>query len=168
MKKLQIFICAVIALFYVTSVNAQDNSSNQAVLNAYYGVKNALINGDASATNVKAKALLAAISSFPAGKLSANDKSVWAKYADKLQFDSRHISESNDIEHQREHFASLSENMFAAAKAIKLNTATLYRDYCPMKKSYWLSETEAIQNPYYGKEMPTCGAVKETLPALSK
>jgi len=55
--------------------------------------------------------------------------------------------------------------MFAAVKALKLNTAIVYRTYCPMKKSYWLSEAAAIKNPYYGSEMLTCGEVKQTLPA---
>ncbi len=165
MKKIQIFVFAIIMLFAFNQVKAQNTSSKADVLSAYYGVKNALISGDASATNAKAKMLLAAISSFPVDKLSAADKTTWTKYADKLQFDARHISESGDITHQREHFASLSENMFATVQAIKLNNAPVYRDYCPMKKSYWLSETAAIQNPYYGNQMLTCGAVKETLPA---
>jgi hypothetical protein len=43
----------------------------------------------------------------------------------------------------------------------------LYYDNCPMynngKGGNWLSETKDIQNPYLGKEMPTCGSVKEEL-----
>ena len=165
MKKIQIFVCAIIALVVTIQTKAQDISSKEAVLSGYYGVKNALISGDAAATKAKAKSLLAAITSFPADRFSEADKTVWKKYADKLQFDTRHISESDDIAHQREHFAGLSENMFAVLKAVKLNTATVYRDYCPMKKSYWLSETATIENPYFGKQMLTCGAVKETLSA---
>jgi hypothetical protein len=47
-----------------------------------------------------------------------------------------------------------------------MNTSTLYQQYCPMKKAYWLSETPTIKNPYYGKEMPTCGKTTETLGAV--
>jgi hypothetical protein len=53
--------------------------------------------------------------------------------------------------------------MFEVVKGLKLNTAVVYRQYCPMKKSYWLSESPAIENPYYGNQMLTCGEVKETL-----
>jgi len=166
MKKLQILIGAMIAIFSISSVNAQTNVlKKDAVLIAYYDVKNALVSDNATATNAKAKDLLAAITAFPADQLSAADKTNWTKYAAKLQFDGRHIAESSNIAHQREHFASLSENMFAAVKALKLNTAIVYRTYCPMKKSYWLSEAAAIKNPYYGSEMLTCGEVKQTLPA---
>ena len=165
MKKIQILIGAMIAIFTISSVNAQSNAPKDAVLNAYYGVKNSLISGDGAATSAKAKDLLAAINGFPADQLSAADKTNWTKYAAKLQFDARHITENSNIAHQREHFATLSENMFAATKALKLNTATVYRDYCPMKKTYWLSEAAAIKNPYYGNEMLTCGEVKQTLTA---
>lgn len=163
MKKLQIFICAVIALFSVTNLKAQSANGKDAVLSAYFGVKNALISGNVATSNTKAKELLTALSSFPADQLTAAEKTTWTKYTDKLQFDARHVSESNDIAHQREHFASLSENMFAVLKSIKFNTSPVYRDYCPMKKSYWLSESTAIKNPYYGNQMLSCGEVVETV-----
>jgi len=165
MKNIQILVGAMIAIFTISSGNAQNNASKDAVLIAYYGVKNSLITIDGASTSAKAKDLLAAITAFPADQLSAADKTNWTKYAAKLQFDARHITENSNIAHQREHFASLSENMFATIKALKLNTTTVYRAYCPMKKSYWLSEAAAIKNPYYGDEMLTCGEVKQTLQA---
>lgn len=165
MKKLQIFVCAFIALLSSAQLKAQTDPSKDAVLSAYYGVKNSLITGNVLATGVKAKELLTALTSFPADQLAPADKSSWAKYAEKLQIDARHISESNDIARQREYFADLSENMFSALKTLKLNNAAVYRQYCPMKKAYWLSESAAIKNPYYGNQMLTCGEVKETLPA---
>lgn len=165
MKKFKILLGAMIVIFSITIVNAQNNTPKVAVISAYYGVKNALIISDAAATSTKAKDLLTAIATFPTDKLSAADKTNWTKYAAKLQFDTRHIAENSNIGHQRENFATLSENMFAAIKALKLNTAVVYRAYCPMKKTYWLSEAAAIKNPYYGNEMLTCGEVKQTLPA---
>jgi hypothetical protein len=35
-----------------------------------------------------------------------------------------------------------------------------------MKKAYWLSQTDKVANPYYGKEMDECGEVKETIKAV--
>ena len=32
--------------------------------------------------------------------------------------------------------------------------------YCPMVNKPWMQEGDAIANPYYGKEMPTCGNFK--------
>jgi Cu(I)/Ag(I) efflux system membrane fusion protein len=31
------------------------------------------------------------------------------------------------------------------------------------KGAYWLSDKEAIRNPYFGDKMLTCGSVEETL-----
>lgn len=165
MKKFQIITCAIIALLFTIQVKAQSNTSKDAILSAYFDVKNALVSGNATTAGTKAKELLAALTSFTASQLTAADKGTWLKYTDKLQYDARHISENSDLAHQREHFGSLSQNMYAVTKSIKLNTAPVYHDYCPMKKLYWLSEYAAIKNPYYGNQMLTCGEVKDTLPA---
>ena len=82
---------------------------------------------------------------------------------DALLKDATHISESKDIKHQREHFAPFSDNMIALAKTVKLSTAPVYQQYCPMKKASWLSNQQGIKNPYYGSAMLTCGSVKATL-----
>ena len=85
------------------------------------------------------------------------------KLQDKLAYDARHISESSDLNHQREHFTSLSTNMVSLAKQAHLAQQPIYEDYCPMKKTYWLSGDTAIQNPYYGTTMPDCGKITATL-----
>ncbi len=77
--------------------------------------------------------------------------------------DAAAISETTDIKTQRERFATLSSNMIAMAEKIKLTSGTVYMDYCPMKKAYWLSSEKDIKNPYYGSAMLTCGSVKDTL-----
>ncbi len=77
--------------------------------------------------------------------------------------DAAQIAETKDIKHQREHFANLSTNMFALAKALKLSDQPVYQQYCPMKKTSWLSSEKAIKNPYYGSAMLTCGKVVETI-----
>ena len=97
--------------------------------------------------------------------MTAAQQSTWKNYADKLSFDSRHISETTAVDHQREHFASLSKNTYAVLKAFSANSQALYLQYCPMKKASWISDKPAIENPYYGKGMPDCGSVKETLKA---
>ena len=136
------------------------------VIKSYLALKNALVTDNAPIAQSNAAALLAAISTVSDKDMNPVQRKAWMSYADKLSFDSRHISESTAIDHQREHFATLSSNILALAKAFKLNTVTLYKQYCPMKKKYWASETAAIKNPYYGSKMVTCGETKETLQAV--
>jgi hypothetical protein len=82
---------------------------------------------------------------------------------EKLSFDAEHISATKEIDHQRDHFQSFSDNFYKLAKAVKLSEQPVFQAYCPMKKAYWLSSDAAIKNPYYGKQMLTCGKVSDTL-----
>ena len=73
------------------------------------------------------------------------------------------FSKTKDLQKQRELFNVFSDDMYALAKTIKLSSDPIYKDYCPMKKSSWLSNTVAIKNPYYGSAMLTCGKIIETI-----
>jgi len=157
MKKLfKFWTVHVLVLIVASSVSAQEKVAAVNPLQAYYEVKDALISSNAGVAGTKATALINAI--------KANEKTNASKVLrDKILFDAEHIAESKDIEHQRDHFTSLSTDFYALVKAVKLNDKPVYYAYCPMKKSYWLSEGEAIKNPYYGNKMLTCGKVAEVL-----
>ncbi|MGF7082225.1 DUF3347 domain-containing protein [Mucilaginibacter sp. UYCu711] len=171
MKTLKTVLLSLILLVVFAPTRAQEVTATTSVNNvitAYLGVKNALITGNNNAAKSSARELLAAINTVPAKQFTPEQNTLWTAFTDKLQFDSRHISESASIDHQREHFTSLSKNMFELVKGLKLNTNTLYEQYCPMKKATWLSESAAIKNPYYGSQMLTCGKTTETLAPVAK
>jgi hypothetical protein len=133
------------------------------LLTLYFEVKNALVKDDAVSASQKAGDLLHAINNVDVKTLSAKDQNVFLSLKDKLSYDVRHIAEVSKIEHQREHFASLSLNMYKLAKSVKLSSQPVYEDYCPMKKAYWLSTESEIRNPYYGSQMLSCGKLINTL-----
>ena len=168
MKTLNTLALTLILALGTVLANAvpASNNSIDKIINAYLDVKNALVSGDGNAVKSKAKDLLAALSAKQDANLTADQQKVLAKYQEKLLFDSRHMSETNVIDHQREHFASLSKNMYEVVKGVKMNSAPIYEQYCPMKKAYWLSESDQIKNPYFGSKMLTCGKVTETLAAV--
>ncbi len=148
----------------LASAQKTANTNIDKITTAYLGVKNALAAGNGTAAESKSKELFEALSAQPDKGLKPDQQKLLAGYLDKLKFDSRHISETTVVDHQREHFASLSKNLYEVLKGLKMNTSTIYMDYCPMKKAYWLSETSAIKNPYYNdKMMTTCGRVASTL-----
>lgn len=149
--------------FSVSAHYDRDASSLSPLLDLYYGVKNALVNSDAATASARSGELLKEINSVDSSTLSETERKAFTSLHYKLAYDARHISEVKDISHQREHFANLSLNMYALAKAAKLSAQPVYEQYCPMKKAYWLSSEASIKNPYYGNEMLTCGEVKDTL-----
>lgn len=155
-------IIVLLLLASTTAVKAADSPAITHLIKAYLGIKDALVSDNGKAANAQAKQFTAAVAEVNSSTLDADQKAAWAKYAEKLRFNGDHIVESTDIEHQREHFVSLSNDMYAVVKALKPET-TLYRQYCPMKKNYWLSQSKTIANPFYGGDMPDCGKVTETI-----
>ncbi|MBD1393865.1 DUF3347 domain-containing protein [Mucilaginibacter glaciei] len=158
MKKILLNLMLIIG---VLSAHAQ-NTAVDKITTSYIGLKNALVGSNAELAKSRSGELLAALSASIKGSTPAQQK-LMTTYGEKLKFDSRHISETTKIDHQREHFESLSKNMFALVSGLKLNSTTLYQQYCPMKKASWLSETADVRNPYYGDDMLECGKVTATL-----
>lgn len=140
---------------------AASAQNTQPLLTAYYEVKDALVATNAAQAKAKAADLLAAIGKVDAAKLSAADK----KALTDAKTEASHISESADVDHQREHFEALSKNMIQLTKSTK--PSKTYVQFCPMaangKGAYWLSDKKAVRNPYYGAKMLTCGKVTEEI-----
>ena len=139
------------------------------IVAGYLELKNALTNDNGNEAASAAKKIGAAIANVDESALAADQKKVYDDVKDDIKEHSEHIgSNGSNIAHQREHFDLLSQDMIDLVKATG-TTQTLYRDFCPMynnkKGAPWLSETKEIRNPYYGKEMPKCGIVKEEIKA---
>ena len=125
------------------------------MLNSYLEIKDALVKTDGEAASKAARKLVEALGEHQ------------DELAQKIRFDAEHISETKDAGHQREHFNTLSDNIYALVKATGANDSKLYRQYCPMamdnKGAYWLSAEKQVNNPYFGDKMLHCGSVKEEL-----
>ncbi len=148
---------------HASSSKIESQPTISQILPAYFAIKEALVNSDVRAANLKANAFKIIINKVQIGSLTSIQRSTFKLLKDKLIFDADHISESEDINHQRDHFKYFSANILALEKVIKLSVAPVYVQYCPMKKASWLSAEEEIKNPYYGQEMFTCGKVTETI-----
>jgi hypothetical protein len=170
MKNIKFLFVAIALLLVFTQIKAQNVTVSTAlnnVLSAYYGVKNSLVTDKAVFAQSKAKELIVAINAVPVGEMNVGQQKIWASHTDKLLSDSKHISEST-LENQRDYFTTLSKNLFEVFKGLKMNSTEIYQQYCPMKNATWLSETQIIKNPYYGKQMLSCGKTTETLAVETK
>ena len=138
------------------------------ILAAYYEIKNALVADNAVLAATKAKAMKTALDAIDTKSWIAKDRVFYEPLAKKLETDAEHIGDNaKKIDHQREHFITLSNNITSVTKTLKINAETTYLQFCPMandgKGAFWLSQENKVKNPYYGKSMLTCGSVKETL-----
>jgi hypothetical protein len=163
MKRIILLIILAVAIL-PSSMNAQANQDYTPVnklLPLYLDVKNALVGGSAASAASGANELLRTLNSIDYKIISEGNINTLVK-------DAARIAGTKDLNKQREAFAYLSNNFAALAKAVRLSNEPVYKQYCPMKKTYWLSSEEEILNPYYGSAMLNCGEVVETFNNSSK
>jgi hypothetical protein len=139
----------------------------KAIFDSYFTIKEALVNTDGSTASSKAKELITAISAVKMDKLNASEHTVWMKVMKDLTFDAEHIEETKDAGHQRDHFNTLSDNMYQLLKVSKIDDTPTYYQHCPManngKGANWLSKENEVKNPYYGSKMLSCGKTVEKI-----
>lgn len=152
----------IVSLFVSQLVLAQNKEIDN-LTTAYFGIKDALVADDAKTAGSQSELFLKSIDAVSKSNLSASQLKVWQEQKDKLIATNEAISKTTDIAKQREELNELSNSLFATLKAFNVNENTVYYQYCPMKKSYWLSSEKEIKNPYYGEKMLTCGSVKDSL-----
>lgn len=149
----------------ILATNIQEEQLKE-VFDSYFAVKDALVKTDGNLAATKAASLLNSINSVKMESLTKEEHVEWMKVMKDLVFDAEHISETKDAGHQRDHFTSLSKNMYSVMKVSKQDTPTYYQ-FCPMankgKGANWLSKENIVKNPYYGTKMLGCGKVVETL-----
>lgn len=147
----------------VATETQQNNGGMDAVIKYYLQIKNALVS-DKSNEAAKAGGLLQkALVNLGKQSMTQKQKKAYNDLSPAAEENAEHISENGGkIDHQREHFQSLSQEIYILAKLFG-TSQTLYKDYCPMKKASWLSETKDIKNPYFGQSMPSCGTIKDTI-----
>ena len=69
------------------------------------------------------------------------------------------VANAKDVKAVREHFGPLSAALIPVFEKARLKDVSYFT--CPMVKQSWAQKGKEIQNPYYGKEMLTCGVPKK-------
>lgn len=138
---------ATMTLMIAYSAFAQDSNN---ILNHYLKVKNALVESDGKQASVAAHSLQSSI----------KEDAVLSKDTDLVNAIDKFVKAKN-LEQQRSQFNALSTTLWKDIKDDQNISRSVYYQYCPMKKAYWLSKEKEIENPYYGAAMLSCGKVVE-------
>ena len=149
------------------NTDLNNNNPVNDVVSAYLELKNALTNDNSKDAAAAGSEVQNALLKADLASLSADQKKVFVDVKDDAIEHAEHIAaNANNIEHQREHFETLSKDLYDMVKVFG-TAQTLYQTHCPMynnnKGANWLSETKEIKNPYFGSKMSTCGEVKEEI-----
>lgn len=150
-----------------TTTNVIQNENQlKAVFDNYFLLKDALITSDGTKVAATSKELLTAVNNVKMDKLDMETHMVWMKVVNLIKEDAEHIADTKDVKHQRDHFTTLSKDIYTLIKAAKYEVP-VYFQFCPMyndgKGANWLSKENAVKNPYYGSMMLTCGKTVETI-----
>ncbi len=139
----------------------------EAVFNEYINLKDALVKEDSKSTSANATTLLNKLNKVDMKLLSDNKAhNHWMSLEGEIKSSATSISETSDIESQRDHFKHLSSHLINAVQLFGVNEK-VYVEFCPMADNnngaYWLSKEEKVINPYFGEAMLTCGEVKQVI-----
>lgn len=133
---------------------------------SYLPIKDALVKTDAKATQNTISPAKSTLSKVDMKLLDSKAHDIWMDLLRPIQSSLDKIAQTADVEEQRKHFETLSDNLIEAVEYFGVVENTIYRQYCPMafkdQGAYWLSSEKEIRNPYFGDMMLTCGEVKET------
>lgn len=145
---------------------AVTNLSINEIVSNYLQMKNALAKDDSKSAANAGKELFVTLSKVNLSPLDTKLKTQYLEIADDAKEHAEHIGDnSGKIDHQREHFVMLSQDVNDLIQVFG-TTQKLYQDYCPMandgKGAVWISEIKEIKNPYYGPKMSSCGSIKKT------
>ena len=149
------------------NISSEFKSQLTEVYDAYLKMKDAFVASDAKDVSRTAKEMTETMRAVDMSLLMGDSHTLWMEQLNKLGQSASSIAGSSDIVGQRTAFSDLSNHLYIAIKTFGLLDKTVYYQFCPMafdnKGAFWLSETDAIRNPYFGDSMLKCGETKETL-----
>lgn len=137
------------------------------IIDAYLELKNDLAADNSSDAAKSCLKLLSAIEGFDDASIKESQLGELKEIEESVIENTEHIiKNANEIDHQREHLVSLSEDISDLISMVGTDRK-LYLDYCPMadnnRGAIWISELKEISNPYMGSKMPTCGKIQREI-----
>ena len=129
----------------------------------YMAVKQSLIVSDSVQAPKAALQFISSLDQFKFKKLTLPEMNEATSLRREIRDLALEISKTTSINKQRKAFSALSAKMWVMAPKVKPMETALYQQVCPMTGDTWLSMEKEIKNPYYPKNMLTCGEVKQSI-----
>lgn len=152
MKILKATFVTLIGLLYTAGTQASDNPAMmqpvKSVYDHYLKIQTSLAKDSLKGVHEEAGAIAKAIEGDSMKMLPA----LVAKEAGKL-------AAAKDLKSARVAFKPLSDELIKYLAEHKAKD-TFVEVYCPMAKASWLQGDKDVKNPYMGKEMLSCGMIK--------
>ena len=152
----------------VSVTDAKKTSADLTELYSHYTHLTFALSGDDDKEAVSAaKGILTSFPKIDKNGFSSEQKKEFADLESSIREHAEHIADNaGKIDHQREHLDIMSADFYDLLKDFG-TPKPVYKIFCPMfndnKGAFWLSDSREVKNPYYGKEMLSCGEVQEEI-----
>lgn len=134
---------------------------------AYLQLKDAFVATDSLLAQESAQQLIGTLDKVDMSLVKGEAHLYWMEQLAALQTHGKKIVEQHEVEKQRTQFDFLSQALIITIKVFGIPDNNYYIQYCPMAfdntGANWISDEEAIQNPFFGDKMLKCGSVEETI-----
>ncbi|ACU59976.1 DUF3347 domain-containing protein [Chitinophaga pinensis] len=159
MRKLLLLLLALAPFTILSAQNKRAIKHNQSLSVAYLAIKDGLVKNDSIAVKKAAIAMTAALEEFKPAGMKAYSQQTFDATKTRLLADVTSMAGTQNVNKQRKYFAGCSEAFWQLTGIIPMYKSTFYYQQCPMTGVTWVSNTDEIKNPYYPKNMLTCGKV---------
>jgi hypothetical protein len=136
-----------------------------AVLNAYYGLKEALVEADSLKAGKMASELQILADSLDLSKMEADStgREEMRGLLGDVSAEAKGLAGENSLTEQRRSFSMLSQQMLPLLREAGYASSTVWQQTCPMafndsETASWLSDKREIRNPYLGMKHPKYAA----------
>ncbi|MDO9376972.1 MAG: DUF3347 domain-containing protein [Ferruginibacter sp.] len=154
------------------------NTGIDSLLNAYFKIKEALVNADSTTAKAAARELITLADSTRLSELNRDTSGIYTSalmQMNDVKSNAVSLLNQTSITEIRQDFRMIGENIYPLLKTINYEGKPLYWQNCPMafgddQGANWISSTAQIVNPYLGKNHPEfkgtmlhCGEVKDSI-----
>ena len=158
------------------SIGNTANASVTAALEAYYQLKDALVEADTVAADRASISLAILADSIKLDGVADSTLLRTVKnFSGTISAEAIALPQEDNITEKRRAFSMITENFYPLLQSVQYQGGTVYHQMCPMafndnEAAYWLSSSREVVNPYLGKKHPRyssgmlhCGEVKDSL-----
>ena len=197
MKNPYLLICIAVCLLSCGSEDkkaAENNSENQVqvagkntavfnqsfdkLLNAYYALKDGLVEYDTAKANAASRELAIHADSLAIDEIRNDStgaiKETAKSYTGTISGSAKGLVGEKELEKKKREFQMISDAMYDLVRTVKYDQQKIYHQHCPMafgeEDAYWISNSSEIVNPYLGRKHPKykagmvhCGDITDSL-----
>jgi hypothetical protein len=154
-----LFLLSATAGFKANAQNKKQVAYNYSFTEGYLAIKDKLVLNDSVNTKKLSIEFYEKLKGYSPKSVPADSVQNFNKLKDKLVSYAAKMAATQNVNRQRESFSPMSQLLWRISGIVKMSPNNLYYQQCPMTGVTWVSKENTIKNPYYPKNMLTCGKV---------